>query len=251
MRVGLARLNGALTAYNLASGLMTLAASDLTLKLAREVLGVSSASTPAEVRRAFRAAAKRAHPDTGGDERTFRQVVDAYQRLQDPLDERLVQTPPRRRPTPEPELEVTPLVAMDGGEVDYRMPDERLIRIALPPGLRSGDKVRAGGGELCIYIRAHDGVIVRGDDVWMTVKVSPGVLKKGGRVTLDTPFGRRIVWIDRKAAERGLVRLEGQGLPARGKRSGGHLFLRLAATAGMADSAALALLRRFAAAWAA
>ena len=230
---------------------MTRDRPDLTLKMAREVLGVSSASTPAEVRRAFREAAKRAHPDKGGDEHAFRQVVDAYQRLQDPLDERFVQAPVRRRPTPEPDLEISPLTALEGGEVDHRMPDGTLIRIALPPGLRSGDRVRAGGGELSVYIRAHDGVIVRGDDIWMTVKVAPGLLKKGGRVSLDTPFGRRAVWIDRKAAERGLVRLEGQGLPARGARGRGHLFLRLAATQGMADSAALALLRRFAAAWAA
>ena len=94
-------------------------------------------------------------------------------------------------------------------------------------------------------------MIVRGDDVWMSVKISPATMKRGGRVAVDTPFGRRIVWIDRKAGERGLVRLEGQGLPARGKRPRGHLFLRLAAAASVADSAALALLRRFAAAWAA
>ncbi len=229
---------------------MTRAASDLTLKTAREVLGVSSASTPTEVRRAFREAAKRAHPDTGGDEQAFRQIVAAYNRLQDPLDERLVQAPTRRRPVPVPELEISPLVAMEGGEVDHRMSDGRLIRIDLPPGLRPGDKVRAGGAELSVYIRTHDGVLVRGDDIWMTVKVSQGIAKKGGRVTFETPFGRRIVWIDRKAAERGLVRLEGQGLPARGNRARGHLFLRLASTAGVADSAALALLRRFAAAWA-
>ena len=240
-----------MTGFAIASRLMTRAATDLTLKMAREVLGVSSAATPAEVRRAFREAAKRAHPDAGGDDRAFRQVVEAYERLQDPLDERLVQAPARRRPTPEPELEISPRVAMEGGEVDHRMPDGRLIRIDLPAGLRPGDKVRAGGGELCVYIRAEDGVIVRGDDVWMSVKISPATMKRGGRVAVETPFGRRIVWIDRKAGERGLVRLEGQGLPARGKRPRGHLFLRLAAAASVADSAALALLRRFAAAWAA
>ena len=54
------------------------------------------------------------------------------------------------------------------------------------------------------------------------------------------------------AGERKLVRLVGQGLPARGQHRRGHLFLRLApAKAGQADSAARALLRRFAAAWAA
>jgi len=239
-----------LTGDSLETLLMTRAVDDLTLKMAREVLGVSSASTPTEVRRAFRMAAKRAHPDAGGDERAFQQIVDAYNRLQDPLDERLSQAP-AHRPPPPPELEISPMLAMEGGEAEHRMPDGRLIRIALPAGLRPGDKVRAVGSELYVYIRAQDGVLVRGDDVWMSVKVANSVLKKGGRVTVETPFGRRIVWIDRKAADRGLVRLEGQGLPAYGRRRAGHMFLRLAPSGGVADSAALALLRRFAAAWAA
>ncbi len=223
----------------------------MSLKYAREVLGVTSEQTPGEVRLAFRAAAKRAHPDSGGDEATFRQVVEAYRRLQNPFEDHLVQAPRRPRPTPEPDLEISPRLALEGGDVDHTLPDGQRIRITLPPGLRSGDRVRAGGVELCVYIRAHDGVLVRGDDIWITVKVSPATLKKGGRLTLDTPIGRRSVWIDRKAAERGLARVEGQGLPARGARARGHLFLRLSAQPGMADSAAMALLRRFAAAWAA
>lgn len=230
---------------------MSPVAAEMTLKHAREVLGVSSAATPAEVRQAFREAAKRAHPDAGGDDGAFRQVVDAFHRLQDPLDDRFTTTPIRPRATPDPDLEISPALALEGGDVDHRLPDGKRIRITLPAGLRSGDKVRAGGAELCVYIRAHDGVIVRGDDVWMTVKVAPATLKKGGRISLDTPLGRRSVWIDKKAAERGLVRVEGEGLPARGRRAAGHLFVRLAATPGVADSAALALLRRFAAAWAA
>lgn len=230
---------------------MTRPAPEMTLKDAREVLGVTSAATPAEVRAAFREAARRAHPDAGGDAGAFRQVVDAYQRLQDPLGERFVQAPARRRPTPDPDLEITPRIALEGGEVDHRFPDGRTIRISLPPGLRSGDKVVAGEAELCVYIRADDGVLVRGDDLWMTVKVSAATLRKGGRVGLDTPLGRRSVWIDAKAAERGLVRVEGEGLPARGRRAQGHLFVRLTAAPGLADSAAMALLRRFAAAWAA
>jgi len=230
---------------------MSRTAPDMTLKMAREVLGVSSASTPAEVRKAFRAAAKRAHPDQGGDEGAFRQVMDAYQRLQDPLSDRFIQAPARARATPDPDLEISPKLALEGGDVDHRMPDGQFIRITLPPGLRSGDKVRAAGVELSVYVRAHDGVLVRGDDVWMTAKVAPGLLKKGGRITVDTPLGRRSIWIDRKAAERGLVRVEGEGLPARGRREAGHLFVRLAANPGLADSAALSLLRRFAAAWAA
>jgi curved DNA-binding protein len=230
---------------------MSAAAAEMSLKYAREVLGVSADATPAEIRQAFRDAAKRAHPDAGGDEGAFRQVVTAFHRLQDPLEDRAAPAAGRRPATPEPDLEITPRLALEGGDIDHRLPDGKLIRITLPPGLRSGDKVRAAGVELCVYIRAHEGVIVRGDDLWVTVKVAPHVLKKGGRISLETPLGRRSVWIDRKAAERGLVRVDGQGLPARGRRTAGHLFVRLTAQAGMADSAALALLRRFAAAWAA
>lgn len=230
---------------------MSRTAPEMTLKMAREVLGVGADATPAELRQAFRAAAKYAHPDQGGDERAFHQVVEAYRRLQEPLRDSLTQAPTRSRPTSRPDLEVTPQVALEGGDVDHQLPDGRLIRITLPPGLRSGDRVRAGGADLVVYVRAEDGVIVRGDDVWMTVKVSPATLRKGGRIKLQTPLGVRSVWIDRKAAERGLVRLENEGLPARGKRPRGHLFLRLAPTQGIADTAALALLRRFAAAWAA
>jgi len=221
----------------------------MTLKDARELLGVSSASTPAEVRQAFREAAKRAHPDAGGDEGAFHQIVDAYNRLQDP--ERYVAPPVRARRSLNPDLEISPQVALEGGDVDHRTPDGALIRITLPPGLRSGDKVRAAGASLCVYIRANDGVLVRGDDLWMTAKVAPGVLKRGGRLTIDTPLGPRSVWVDRKTAERGLVRVDGQGLPAHGRHPKGHLFIRLSPAQGMADSAALSLLRRFAAAWAA
>jgi curved DNA-binding protein len=227
---------------------MAVAVCDMSLKMAREVLGVSSLSTPEEVQAAYREAAKRAHPDGGGDPAAFHQVTEAYRRLQRAEIEDYVAPPERAG---DPILEIAPIVALEGGETAHRLPDGRTIRIALPPGLRTGDKVRAAGLTLKIYVRALDGMIVRGHDIWLTLKVSPAVLRKGGRIALETPLGRRNVWIDRRAAERGLVRLEGQGLPARGHHPKGHLFLRLTAERAATDSAALNLLRRFTAAWAA
>ncbi len=226
---------------------------EMTLKMAREVLGVSSLSTPSEVRAAFREAAKRAHPDAGGSDGAFRQVVDAYRRLRNPIVDDGLAPPPAKRtqPAPEPRLTIAPITALLGGVAEHRLPDGRTIRITLPAGLRCGDKVRAGDAKLEVYVRAEGGVLVRGHDLWMTAHLSPATLKKGGRISLDTPLGKRIVWITRKASERGLVRLEGQGLPARGRHPKGHLFIRLAQTAGATDSAAVSLLRRFAAAWAA
>jgi len=224
----------------------------VSIKAAREILGVGPRATAGDLRRAFGQAAKQAHPDRpGGDEQRFRKVVAAYQRLQ-PLRaaERIVQPPAPAAPEPAI-LTLDPLIALRGGGVEHTLASGRRIRVKLPPGLRHGDVVRAGRAELTVVLRGAPDMLVRGDDLWITVRVAERALAEGGRVALETPIGRRIVWLTQKAGERGLVRLVGQGLPARGKRPQGHLFIRLSATPGEAHSAARTLLRRFAAAWAA
>ncbi len=223
-------------------------------KRARAVLGVSPAATPAELRRAFREAAKSAHPDAGGDPERFRQVVEAHRLLSEPVPaDRIVQPPAtvRKNAGDDNILPITVLLALNGGVVLHETQDTAALKITLPPGLRTGDVLRAGERLLRIAIRGDGALMVRGHDIWLTTPLHPNVLAQGGRVALDTPLGRRVVWITRKAAERGLVRLAGQGLPARGEHPQGHLFLRLTEQAGGADTAAQALRRRFAAAWAA
>lgn len=225
----------------------------ISVKAAREVLGVGPFVGPGELRRAFRDAAKRAHPDrAGGGAERFRQVVEAYHRLQAalPSAERIIQPPAPIDPEPAV-LRIDPLVALRGGSCTHQLADGRRIRVRLPAGLRQGDTVRAGGATLNVILVGTPEMLVRGDDLWVSVSVAPRVLEEGGRVALETPLGRRIVWLTKKAGERKLVRLVGQGLPARGGHHQGHLFLRLSPKEGRADSAARTLLRRFAAAWAA
>ncbi len=237
---------------------MTAAKSSvMSLKRAREVLGVTAQSTAAELRRAFREAAKLAHPDRkGGDAARFREVVEAYHLLHEakPAD-RVVQPPATAarsvRPAEGRTLPVPPLLAMNGGEMEHVLADGRRIKLTLPPGLRAGDKVRAGEAEFEVALRGDGQMLVRGDDLWITVPLDPRMIAEGGRVALDTPLGRRVVWITKKAGERGLVRLVGQGLPARGRHRQGHLFLRLTVQARTTDTAAQTLRQRFAAAWAA
>ncbi len=214
---------------------------------ARAVLGVDALASLHDIRQAFRDAAKRAHPDRpGGDAARFRQVLEAYRALQ---GEGLALAGPVA--PLEAELAISPAEALLGGDHETRLADGRLIRIRLPAGLRQGERLRAGGAVLRIAIGPQGDTLVRGDDFWMTVKVAAHILADGGRVAIETPLGRRIVWITRKAGERGLIRLEGEGLPARAAHAQGDLFLRPAADDVATESQARQKLRRFAAAWAA
>ena len=227
----------------------------LDRKLARAVLGVAPGATPAELRLAFREAAKSAHPDRpGGDAERFRQAVEAYRLLSEPVPTGGIVQPPAtvRKNAPDDRiLPITPLLSLNGGVVLRDMADGRSLKITLPAGLRSGDLLRAGADMFEIAVRGDAQIMVRGHDLWITTPLHPHVLAQGGRVAVDTPLGRRVVWITKKAGERGLVRLAGQGLPARGDHPQGHLFLRLTEQTRATDTATRTLRRRFAAAWAA
>jgi len=203
----------------------------MSLRRAREVLNAPPSALPGELRRAFRDAAKLAHPDRpGGSAEAFREVVAAYHLLQRPAPtDCFIQPPATVAPaaTASRTLSLSPLVAMSGGAVEHSLADGRRLKLTLPAGLRTGDVIRAGESEVEVAIRGGSEMLVRGDDLWITVPLDPRLLAEGGRIALETPLGRRVVWVTKKAGSRGLVRLVGQGLPARGRHRQGHLFLRL------------------------
>ena len=49
--------------------------------LAREILGVKLGSTPEEIKKSYRIAARKTHPDVGGDDEAFMAVQEAYEVL--------------------------------------------------------------------------------------------------------------------------------------------------------------------------
>jgi curved DNA-binding protein len=227
------------------------AAAKLTADQARAILGLAPDASPHAVIGAFRAAAKQAHPDRpGGDAARFRDILEAY---------RLLQSLPRLPavisatdiPGSEPHVEIGPLTALFGGEAEAVLADGRRVRARIPPGARHGERLSLGKARVKVRIAAEPAVQVRGADLWVTAEVTPAVLEQGGRISVATPIGEKVLWISGRIAERGLVRLEGQGLPARGAHPQGSLFIRLVPDTGAPESAARTQLRRFAAAWAA
>lgn len=228
-----------------------MSAAKLSADQARAILGLGADASPHAVIGAFRAAAKEAHPDRpGGDAARFRDVLEAYRLLQS-LPRLPTVVSPADIAAAEPHVEIGPLTALFGGEAEAVLAGGRRLRARIPAGARHGETLAVGKARVKVRIAAEPAVQVRGADLWVTAEVAAAVLEKGGRISVATPLGEKVLWVSGKVAERGLVRLEGQGLPARGPHPQGSLFIRLLPDTVAPESAARVQLRRFAAAWAA
>ena len=218
---------------------------------ARAILGLAPDASPHALIGAFRAAAKAAHPDRpGGDATRFREVLAAYRLLQSmPALPAMIAA--ASADEPQSYVEIGPLTALRGGQAEAVMADGGHVRTRVPAGARHGETIGIGDAIIKVRISAEPDIQVRGSDLWVTAEVAAARLAQGGRASVATPLGEKVIWISRKIAERGLVRLEGQGLPARGRHAQGSLFIRLVPDAGAPESAARVQLRKFAAAWAA
>ncbi|MFJ6023718.1 DnaJ C-terminal domain-containing protein [Brevundimonas sp. NPDC092305] len=196
-----------------------------SLDEARALLDISGSMDAAAQKLAFRAAIKAARPAPGEDETRFRRLIAAW---------RLIQTDtasPIARPVPAspPTAVLTPIQALRGGRAVLQV-DGRKFGTRLPRGLRSGDviRVRDAGGRLTlpVLIRGEAGLSVIGDDLHMSWPVSPDLIEDGGRLEIETHAGPRSLWITPGQPSLRL-RIRDLGLPARGDRPAGHLFVTL------------------------
>ena len=230
-----------------------MSADPMTPLEAYAILGLDPDTPPQALIGAFREAAKRCHPDRpGGDADSFRRILEAYRLLQSrPRLPALRDLPTFTAPAFVPYVEVLPLVALRGGHAEAVLAGGRRQRLSIPAGVRHGETVNASGVLVSVRFLGDEVLQARGSDLWLTVPIPASLLGEGGRVTVETPFGPKVLWISRRVAERRLIRLQGQGLPACDGHPQGHLFLRLAPDTTEPESAARAQLRKFAAAWAA
>ncbi|HEY0925906.1 DnaJ C-terminal domain-containing protein [Brevundimonas sp.] len=218
------------------------------------LLGLDGPADGDALTSAFRAAIKAARPENhDGDETRFRQVIAAWRLVQTQapvIAEPGVPAPP---PPAETIIAITPREALEGGALTVWR-DGRRLKVTAPAGLRAGERLRLKGGAadgadlfLPVLIRGADGLNVIGDDLYMDWPVTRRLVDDGGRIEIDTHAGPRSAWI--VAGQESLrLRLRGLGLPARGSRPQGHLFVTLIPSED-APSAAEDLLVRFTRVW--
>lgn len=228
----------------------------LTLRDAYGLLGLHGPVAPRRMAEMFRAAVKASRPDQpGGDAERFRRVIEAYRLIQKHGGACPALDAPAARAAPLPVVVLSPLEAIHGACATVAAPGLGPLRIMVPAGLRTGEHIRLRGARkdgsdlyLPVLIRAAEGLSVLGDDLYMTWPVEPRLLADGGRVEINTHAGPRRAWVVGGGTEQARLRLRGLGLPARGPRPAGNLFVTLEPSAN-APSAAEHLLDRFTSVW--
>lgn len=217
------------------------------------LLGLTGPAEGAALTAAFRTAIKAARPDApGGGEDRFRKVIAAWRLIQQETAPLALAAPARSAPAL-PVVGLDPDAALNGGVVEVRL-DRRRLRVRVPAGLRSGEHLRLrGAGEagadlyLPVLVRGDGRLSAVGDDLYMTCPVPLRLLEDGGRLEIQTHAGPRSAWL--VGGHQPLrLRLKGLGLPARGARPRGHLFVTLEPSED-APSAAEDLLVRFTRVW--
>lgn len=233
----------------------------LSIEDARRLLGLDGPAGSQALAVAFRAAVKAARPDQpGGDAERFRRVILAYRLLQTQVralpaprhDAAPAPSPVQTAPRPSfppPLVVLTPMQALTGGSVVVEAWGRRLL-IHVPPGVRTADRIRLKGfpSLLRVLIRPADGLSVLGADLFMDQAVAPRMMRDGGRIEIDTHAGPQPAWLVPDMVEPVRLCLRGLGLPARGRRKAGDLFVRLIPSDDL-PSAAEDMLLRFTRVW--
>jgi len=215
-------------------------------------LGLTGTASDDDIRDAFRARLKDAHPDlNGGNDVMLRRLILARDMLMQ--DIKFLPQPVEKPAVTDTAIDllITLEHALRGGEVFVEAPalehshaheplvslrQTKRLRVTIPAGLRDGERCALpcdSGAEIApvftVHIDAGPHRRVFGDDIWATAAVDERIFVGGGRATIDTPWGPHEIDIGRAFPRGSSLCLKGLGLPANATRPAGHLHLRLEA----------------------
>ncbi len=163
---------------------------------------------------------------------------------------------PRRGPDHEYALAVAFTDAVTGATTRITLPTGATLDVRVPPGIEDGQvlRLRAKGGEgieggpagdALIRIQvAADPLFTRdGDDIRTELAVDLRQAVLGGPVQVPTPAGPVAMTIPEGSDTGRTLRLRGRGVPARGDRPAGNLYVTLRVVLGPTDDALKTFLR--------
>jgi molecular chaperone DnaJ len=214
------------------------------------ILGLPTGADTDAARTAFRRVAMDCHPDRApgdaGARHRFEEARAAYSRIlaarraMERMDQLRAGTapssaPPMAKPVPPRvrhpvsttfvNLDLSPREAITGALKRVRGPDGSVV-VRVPKGARDGDRLR--GGDLLVLtvrINAKDGYQAIDNHIYGSIQIASDLAAAGGRTEVETPHGKLSLTIPAKLPDGARLRLANRGLPARGNKITGDLFL--------------------------
>ncbi|GAA0471518.1 cytochrome c biogenesis protein [Paractinoplanes deccanensis] len=201
-----------------------------------EVLGVHRSASQAEIQRAYRALARRFHPDLNretGAETRFKQITEAYNILSDErkramydLDRGLggffsSETRGQRMPRFDAGVEVVEITveeAYEGGKRHLTLEfgtAVRVVEVDVPPGVTDGRRIPLPGMDMSVTVRIapHPRYRVQGRDIYVDLPLAPWEAALGATVPVETPAGPAQVQVPAGLSSGRRARLRGRGMP--------------------------------------
>ncbi len=163
---------------------------------------------------------------------------------------------PRRGPDHEYALAVAFANAVTGATTRITLPTGATLDVRVPPGIEDGQVLRLRGkggegieggpaGDALIRVQvAADPIFTRdGDDIRTELAIDLRQAVLGGPVQVPTPAGPVAMTIPEGSDTGRTLRLRGRGVPARGDRPAGNLYVTLRVVLGPVDDALKTFLR--------
>jgi DnaJ-class molecular chaperone len=138
------------------------------------------------------------------------------------------------------QLSVSFIEAALGAARRLTLPDGRTLDVTIPPGLETGQTLRLRGqgaagwngappGDALIEVEVTDHPYYErvGDDIHLELPVTAAEAANGAKVAVPTPAGPVTMSIPRHSDTGKQLRLRGRGIPARGTKPAGDLYVIL------------------------
>jgi DnaJ-class molecular chaperone len=132
-------------------------------------------------------------------------------------------------------LAISPQEACQGGKRRLAQPVGPDLDVAIPAGLRTGERFNLASEPVEIVIRPEGNLSVEGDDVWLTVEASQSLLQSGGRLEFSLFDQPHRFWLSKALAQARQIHLPGLGLPPRADHGQGDGFVQLVPLASERD----------------
>ncbi|MDX9719754.1 MAG: DnaJ C-terminal domain-containing protein [Myxococcota bacterium] len=222
------------------------------------LLGIDSTTSLDELKAAYRRRASELHPDRSHDDgRAFAELNEAYAfakaQATTPLEVGGTGQKPNRQELggtgQKPNQQEPASAAYALGRFAHRIlegrrkplllslsieqavvggawPNQHKLRFELPGMHYEGERLNFGGQQYQVSIQAHPIFRRRGDELWLSVIISPFELLLGAELWIPTPEGKSRILLPPGSDSDTRLRLSGRGLP----RAGGgraELFVEL------------------------